>query len=262
MKREIKRTICWFSCGAASAVATKFALKKYDNCVIVNQDTGSEHHDNERFKVDCQNWFGQEIITLKSDKYTDIWDVFKKTKYIAGVNGARCTGELKRKVAEDFLNHFEDREIFGYTIEEKARMDRFKANNNERIIECPLIDEGFDKADCHGMIERAGIEMAAMYKLGYANNNCIGCPKGGAGYWNKIRVDFPEVFDRMAKQERSLDVAINKKYVKGERIRVFLDEMPPDMGNILTEPSISCGLFCMSKSDELTNLKKQNTNEI
>ncbi len=54
------------------------------------------------------------------------------------------------------------------------------------------------------MIERAGIELPAMYKLGYRNNNCIGCPKGGMGYWNKIRVDFPEVFERMAALQREL----------------------------------------------------------
>ena len=34
-----------------------------------------------------------------------------------------------------------------------------------------------------------------MYDLGYPNNNCIGCVKGGMGYWNHIRKDFPEVFE-------------------------------------------------------------------
>ena len=253
MSKKIKRTVCWFSCGAASAIATKLALAKHDNCVIVNQDTGSEHPDNERFKTECQEWYGQEIITIKSEKYKDIWDVFQKTRYLVGVGGARCTSELKRKVAEEFINHFEDREIFGYTVEEKARMERFKEHNTERIIETPLIDEGLNKGDCLGMLERVGIEIPAMYKLGFHNNNCIGCVKGGAGYWNKIRTHFPDVFDRMAKQERELNVTINKKYIDGVRTRVFLDEMPEDMGNMDTEPSISCGLFCMAKSDELNN---------
>ena len=40
-----------------------------------------------------------------------------------------------------------------------------------------------------------------MYKLGYNNNNCIGCVKGGQAYWNKIRIDFPETFNKMAKLE-------------------------------------------------------------
>jgi len=245
--------VCWFSCGAASAVATKLALEKYKdkNCVIVNEDTGSEHPDNERFKRECEEWFGQEVITIKSDKYEDIWDVFKKTRYLVGPGGARCTGELKRKPAEDFLNHFEDREIFGYTIEERHRMDRFREQNPERFIECPLIDEGFDKADCLGFLERVGIELPVMYKLGFHNNNCIGCVKGGAGYWNKIRKHFPDVFNRMAKQERELGVAINKSMEDGVRTKIFLDELPEDMGNVDTEPSVSCGLFCMAAADDL-----------
>ena len=32
-----------------------------------------------------------------------------------------------------------------------------------------------------------------MYDLGYPNNNCIGCIKGGMGYWNRIRKDFPDI---------------------------------------------------------------------
>jgi len=41
-----------------------------------------------------------------------------------------------------------------------------------------------------------------MYKLGYHNNNCIGCVKGGMGLLETSKVDFPEHFDRMAKLER------------------------------------------------------------
>lgn len=55
-----------------------------------------------------------------------------------------------------------------------------------------------------GMLWKAGIEIPAMYKMGYNNNNCIGCVKGGMGYWNKIRKDFPEVFNRMAVIEREV----------------------------------------------------------
>ena len=255
MKDEDKRRVCWFSCGAASAVSTKLALQKYkgENCVVVNEDTGSEHPDNERFKAECGEWFGCEIITIRSEAYSDIWEVFEKTRYLVGPTGARCTGELKRKPAENFLNHFKDVEIFGYTIEERHRMNRFREQNPERMIECPLIDEGFDKADCLGFLERVGIELPAMYKLGFHNNNCIGCVKGGAGYWNKIRRHFPKVFKRMAKQERELGVAICKSTKDGDQSRVFLDELPEDAGNINTEPSISCGLFCMAAADDLSN---------
>lgn len=44
-----------------------------------------------------EKWFGQEIIILGNDKYNrSIYEVFKKTRYLKGPSGARCTGELKK----------------------------------------------------------------------------------------------------------------------------------------------------------------------
>ena len=86
-----------------------------------------------------------------------------------------------------------------------------------------------------------------MYKLGYHNNNCVGCVKGGAGYWNKIRVDFPDAFNKMAKLERQLGVKITKS--KGQR--VYLDELPVDAGNYPKEQSIECGIFCHMAEENL-----------
>ena len=51
------------------------------------------------------------------------------------------------------------------------------------------------------IISEAGIELPAMYRLGYSNNNCVGCVKGGMGYWNKIRKDFPDIFQRTVELE-------------------------------------------------------------
>jgi len=41
-----------------------------------------------------------------------------------------------------------------------------------------LIDNDLSKENCLAIIDRAGIEIPMMYKLGYNNNNCIGCVKG------------------------------------------------------------------------------------
>ena len=96
-----------------------------------------------------------------------------------------------------------DRQIFGYTAEEQDRVDRFIDANNDVNLWSILIDKGLNKSDCLAMIDRAGIELPAMYSLGYQNNNCIGCVKGGLGYWNKIRNDFPEQFNQMAEIEKT-----------------------------------------------------------
>lgn len=260
MKKDLKvankpeeRVIAWFSCGASSAVAAKLAIQEHGDVEVIYQETNAEHPDNERFLSDCEEWFGQKVIRISSDKYHDTWDVWEKRRYIAGVHGAPCTSELKRIVAEKYLNHGYDLEILGYTVEEQRRVDLFRENNPERNIQAILVERGLTKDDCLGMIYRAGIEIPEMYKLGYNHNNCIACPKGGMGHWNLVRKTHPEQFERMAKLERKLNAAILKKEgPDGERIRVFLDELDPDAGNLLTEPSISCGIMC---EIEYTGLK-------
>ena len=82
-----KRVISWFSCGAASAVATK--IIKPD--VIAYCDTGSEDYDNARFMRDCEQWFGQDITILRSDKFESTWAVWEKRKYIAAVSYTHLT---------------------------------------------------------------------------------------------------------------------------------------------------------------------------
>lgn len=279
-----QKYISWFSCGAPSAVAAMLAIREFghDNVRVIRQDTGSENPDNERFMADFIRWQNHPVEVTKSTEFENLDHVIGKTRWIAGVGGARCTSELKRIPAEKLITWGKDQEIeiFGYTSEEQNRVDKWIKNNNERKIDPILIRNGLSKIDCKGIIWKAGIKIPEMYELGYNNNNCIGCGKGGAGYWNKIRIDFPRVFWRRARQERMLNAAINKveserkstedEFVWPEwvrklsnypdaitigtsglraRIPLFLDEMPPNYGNHKKEGPISCGIICMSASD-------------
>ena len=68
---KANRIVCWFSCGAASAVATKLAITQYgkDNIVIARCIVREEHPDNDRFASDCEAWFGMPITNLINEKY-------------------------------------------------------------------------------------------------------------------------------------------------------------------------------------------------
>jgi len=59
------RTVCWFSCGAASAVATKLTLAENKDVVIAYTEVKEEHPDNKRFLKQCEEWFGQEDSYLR-----------------------------------------------------------------------------------------------------------------------------------------------------------------------------------------------------
>ncbi len=246
------RIVCRFSCGAASAVATKLTLAKFDRerVVITYSDPGSEHPDNKRFLADCVRWFNHPIETLRSTEYRDTWHVFEKERFLVGHQGAKCTGVLKRAPTYDFQQPG-DILVFGYTVEEEARADLFRKQNFEQPFLTPLIDAGLTKADCLAMIRRAGIALPAMYLLGYHNNNCIGCVKGGMGYWNKIRKDFPEVYERMAALQRDLG---SGSYFWRERKtgeRISLDALDPNRGNHDEEPNIECSLMCHAAEEAM-----------
>jgi 3'-phosphoadenosine 5'-phosphosulfate sulfotransferase (PAPS reductase)/FAD synthetase len=240
------RTVAWFSAGAASAVATKLALADDPATIVAYCDPGSEHPDNERFITDCENWYGVPIVRLKSSEYVDTWDVWAKRRYIVGAHGAQCTVVLKKRLRQQFEQP-DDRQVFGYTAEESGRVERFRNANPDVNLWTPLIDRGLSKADCLAMVERAGIELPAMYQLGYHNANCIGCPHGGFGYWNKIRRDFPDTFDRMALLERDIGHACNKD----EQGPVFLDQLDPDRGSD-DPPTVECSLLCVLAEQDIS----------
>lgn len=233
----MSRILCWFSAGAASAVATKLTIANHPDAdvAIYRVDPGSEHEDNQRFADDCAAWFGKPVELIRSTKYRDTWQVWEERRYINGPAGALCTVELKKK-PRFAVERPDDIQVFGYTVEERHRADRFRDQNPGVTLVTPLIDAGLTKSDCLAMIDRAGITLPTMYLLGYRNNNCIGCPKGGMGYWNKIRRDFPETFQRMALLERELDASC----ING----VFLDELAPDRGSHSDEPDFECSLMC------------------
>ena len=241
-----KETIAvWFSCGAASAVAAKKTIEKYGkthNVIIVNNPVINEHHDNLRFLKDCEDWFGQKIISAINPEYPscDIRDVFDKRKYISGVKGAPCTKHLKKEARYYFeKNNKIDWHVLGFTVDEKTRNDRFIKFERGNVIPV-LIDLGLTKGNCFDILLSEGIKLPEIYSLGFPNANCIGCVKSQSPtYWNLVREKFPEVYNDRAEQSRRIGAKLVKR--KGERI--FLDELKSsDKGGKIK--SWDCGIFC------------------
>lgn len=230
------RTLVWFSCGSAS-FACLWMLRNEHNLVVAYCDTGSEHPDNKRFLLDAELACKVKVNILKSDKYADHFDVCEKTKYINGSGGARCTVELKKRLRFGFEQQG-DIQVFGYTSDEKHRADRLVKAYPEINAKFPLIESKWNKQDCINLLHRLKIDVPAMYRLGYDNNNCIGCVKGGAGYWNKIRKDFPEHYKRMAEIERKVGHSCIKW--------VFLDELKEGSGHKPDGFEMSCDFICQS----------------
>lgn len=239
------RTLCWFSCGAPSAVACKLTLAETPDAEVIRIHLAGEHADNARFHADVEKWLGVTIRVISSKKYEDHFDVAEKTRYINGPSGARCTTELKRKVREAYQLD-SDIHVFGFDAEERDRADSYRDRSKLSIL-VPLVDAGLTKGDCKAILERAGIVLPEMYRLGYHNNNCIGCWKGGMGYWNKIRVDFPEVF---AKASDICD-SVGRSPLKKDGKPLMLRDLPPDAGRFSLDQPPSCGPLCELAEDRI-----------
>jgi len=248
-KDNYNRVLIWWSAGITSAVAAKITLDMYRNSPvdveIIYCDTGSEHPDNMRFLKDCERWYGHPIKILKSKKYSDIFDVFKKTRYLVGPAGARCTTELKKLVRKEYEKPT-DLQVFGFDNSEDKRIQRFVANNFDVRLFLPLVQARVTKEECLEIVKDAGIKLPQMYKEGFRNNNCIGCVKASSiPYWGMIREKFPEVFKKMAKIEEELGISIIRVMKNGKKQKLFLKDLGPvDKKVKPLLPDLSCGMFC------------------
>ena len=158
--------------------------------------------------------------------------------YVNGKGGAPCTRVLKIRVRKEWELVQESllRYVWGMDINEVDRCERLERAmpNQEHFF--PLIEKKISKVEAHRILKASKIKRPAMYDLGYHNNNCIGCVKGGMGYWNHIRIDFPEVFTARAQMER----VIQATCING----VYLDELDPERGRHSPPIVDDCGIFC------------------
>ena len=250
------RRVCQFSCGAASAVATKLTLAHHSNVVIVNAYIKEEDEDNRRFLFDCALWFGLPITVVQNDKYQASTDeVWRRKRFIKGPHGAPCSLELKRSVLASIAEPG-DINVVGLTSEEDDRFQDLCERFPEGNFEAPLIQRQISKADCLAMVDRAGIVLPRMYRLGYQNANCVGCPKGGQNYWQKIRKDFPERFRAIAAIQDEIGLGAGfLRFRSGPRKneRMMLKELPMGDGNLGDQADFSCSFYCELAEGEILN---------
>jgi hypothetical protein len=227
--------VSWFSAGVSSAIATKLMIKDIDKIIYTHID--DQHPDTLRFVGECEDWFEKKVEIIQSP-YKSVNNACMGASYVNGVHGAACTRLLKRRVRQEWemditvpISY-----VWGMDVTESDRCERIRQSMPNVIHFFPLLTKGIGKNLAHEMLTASGIKRPKMYDLGYNNNNCIGCVKGGKGYWNKIRVDFPEVFKARAEMER----IIGGTCIKG----VYLDELDQTVGHHSDFIFDECGLFC------------------
>lgn len=233
-----KLTVCWISAGVSSFIAVYLAKDTIDKFIYI--DIADQHPDSMRFIKDCEKALRQPIELLCSSEYGCVEDAVRAGGVFRMVKGfAPCTNYLKKRVRKQWeIEHenFNITYIWGFDSDERQRAENLVEAMPQFEHRFPLIENNLTKQDAHAILARLKIKRPAMYDLGYRNNNCLGCVKGGMGYWNKIRVDFPAVFESRARLERELGRTCLKE--------CYLDELDPSRGNMSEEILDDCGIFC------------------
>lgn len=236
--------VCWISAGVSSFIAGWLVRDTVDEFIYI--DVADQHPDSMRFIKNGEKALGKPIKILKSTQYRNVEDCIKMFGAVRNVHNHfyPCTGWLKKRVRKEWEERHKGESItyvWGMDMNEQHRADRLIEGMPEFEHEFPLIDKGLTKAEAHGILATLGIKRPVMYDMGYSNNNCIGCVRGGIGYWNKIRVDFPDVFYARAKMEREIGNTI----LKDSKGPIWLDELEPDRGRMADEIMDECDIFCM-----------------
>lgn len=234
--------VCWFSTGISSFMA---AYLTPDLDEIIYTHVPDQHPDSIRFLHDCEKLLGKKITILQNTEYRDVNDLIIKRRCVNTPFGAPCTMILKKQVRKQWESEHPGHHtyVWGFDANEGSRAARLEQTMSAYDHEFPLIQHSITKEDAHAFAAKLGLKRPIMYELGYTNNNCIGCVKGGMYYWNKIRKDFPEVFEKRAKIERE----IGHSCIKG----VYLDELDPSRGHKQDEISEDCGIACELKWDDI-----------
>lgn len=261
-----KKIICWWSGGVTSAVACKIAIDLYgeNKCRVIFIDTKNEDEDTYRFLKDCEKWYNLEIETLSNENYSNIQEVWYKYLSLNVANGAVCSSELKRVVREKWQRDNDyDYQVFGFDLDEPRRVRAMVLNHPKAKPVFPLWMYGLTKEDCVNILQKEGLEIPNMYKLGFRNNNCFktGCVQGGIGYWQKISREYPDKFEEMSKVEHELTdmkgkpvtmLRTSKSKKTPERLPLFLKPHPdyPDLPLFTEqkgrepEPLFECNGMC------------------
>lgn len=236
--------VCNISAGVSSFIAGWLVKDTIDEWIYIHVE--DQHEDSMRFIFDCEKAIGKKITILKSKEYKDTDECFRALGGFRSLMGGGrefipCTNWLKKRVRVKWEAEHPDYNItyvWGFDRGEIRRAERMTDMFPEYEHEFPLIEKNLSKEDVHGYFqEHFDFRRPLMYDLGFPNNNCIGCVHGGMGYWNNIRIEFPEIFEKRAKLERELGRSILKQ--------CYLDELEPTRGDFKNEIIPDCGIMCI-----------------
>jgi len=193
--------------GSASAVAANRVLERYPtDTVLWFADTLWEDPDLHRFLRDLEQHWGRSIIR-HVEGLTPL-QVAEKRKIIPNQRLAPCSLVLK---IEPFRRYIKAQPKpltihLGLDWTEMHRMEAPKRRYEELqgiSVDFPLMWEPIETRPYSEVVKEWGIEIPALYKLGFPHNNCGGrCVRQGNKEWARLQQTHPERYAEVEKWEQ------------------------------------------------------------
>jgi hypothetical protein len=225
--------VVMFSSGLASYAAALRVVQAYPDQPVVLLFTdvkganpsphAGEDEDNYRFLQEAGDDLARigdvRLVWLRGAE--DIWDVFRRRRFLGNTRLANCSEELKQKPASEWLaEHCPDPDAttvhIGLDWTEQHRVGPIRKAYAPRNVSFPMMQAPYlAKPDMMALARARGIEPPRLYDLGMPHANCGGfCVRSGQAQFALLLRTMPERYAYHEEREQDLreyldaDVAI------------------------------------------------------
>lgn len=202
------RIVVGYSGGVTSAWCLSWALNHYQRSEVVAlfSDTKKEDEDTYRYLAQMADRLGI-AITERSDGRS-VEEVEDDENALANNRMAFCSRILKTEPRDRYFDELRAAGVtditlvLGYSKHEWERVQRgtMRAERGGYRVRFPLAETGVSKQACVDWSVALGVPVPRMYEWS-DHANCVGCRRGGKGYWLAVQANRPEVFEAAKARE-------------------------------------------------------------
>lgn len=233
---ELKH-IVFYSGGIGSWMTAKRVIAQHgkENVILLFTDTLIEDEDLYRFINETVKEMDVQYEYIADGRTP--WEVFKDVKYLGNSRLAQCSHVLKQKPADKWIKaNYKPDECLLYLGIDWSEAHRVKSPTKNWLpytVLFPMCEEPYlTKQDMLDELQRLGIEIPKLYKLGFSHNNCGGgCVRAGQGHFVNLLKQLPFVYQEWEVNEQQMrdfldkDVSMLRRTKKGERTNLTLKKL-------------------------------------
>lgn len=205
-----------YSGGVGSYMAAKRVVAQHgsENVTLLFADTRIEDEDLYRFLDESAAKLGARLVQIAEG--STVWELFRKQRFLGNSRVDLCSRILKRELMDRWVaREYRPEEVrcyVGIDWNEEHRFARMAPRKLPYVYLAPLLEPPLLlKEQMLAELDRDGIAMPRLYRLGFSHNNCGGfCVKAGVGHFKRLLETMRERYLEHEAQELAFQEFIGK----------------------------------------------------